>query len=108
MNLQTFKGLLNIVIRGWGMLFRALFIASIGLIVFIWMDPLSIKDVPFAKLTMRKVVEFFSAAAIIVYCFVWFFDFPPRDGKKDPYGKWAMFSIVVILAATALWVWLQK
>lgn len=90
------------------MLFRALFIAAIGLIAYIWLDPLSIKDVPFAKLTLRQVIRFFSAAAIILYCLVWFFDFPSRNGEKDPYGRWAVFSVFFLLALSAFWVWLQK
>ena len=108
MNFAIIKRFLNTLKRGWGMLFRALFIGSIGLIAYLWMDPLSIKDVPFAKLTLSNVAKFFAAAAIILYCLVWFFDFPSREKDKDPYGKWAIFGVFVILALAAIWVWLQK
>lgn len=100
------KRFLRKIIRGWGMLFRALFICSVGLVAYFWLDPLSIKDVPFAKLTLRAVIKFFSAVAIILYCMVWFFDFPERD--RDPYDRWATFSVFVILALSALWIWIQK
>ena len=102
------KRFLRKIMRGWGMLFRALFICSVGLVAYFWLDPLSIKDVPFAKLTLRAVIKFFSAVAIILYCAVWFFDFPERDRDRDPYDRWATFSVFVILALSALWIWLQK
>lgn len=100
--------LLRKLIRGWGMLFRALFICSIGLVAYFWLDPLSIKDVPFAKLTLRQVIKFFSAAAIILSCAVWFFDFPGRDRDNDPYDRWATFSVFFILVLSAILIWLQK
>jgi len=82
------------------MLFRGLFICSIGLFAYFWVDPLSIKNVPFAKLTLRQVIRLFSAAAIILSCVVWFFDFPERNRDNDHYGKWA------ILASFSFWCYL--
>jgi hypothetical protein len=55
MNLAIIKRFLNTLKRGWGMLFRALFICSIGVIAYLWMDPLSIRS--FAKLTLSNVAN---------------------------------------------------
>ena len=98
------KLLLRKLIRGWGMFFRALFICSVGLVAYFWLDPLSIKDVPFAKLTLRQVVKFFSAAGIILYCAVWFFDFPKQIRDNDAYDRWALLSVFFIPALSALWI----
>lgn len=52
--IEAFKWML---LSRWGVLFRAVFIISLGAKGYFWLDPQSIGDVPFAELTFNQVAE---------------------------------------------------
>ncbi len=93
--------------RGWGMMFRLLFIVTIGLIGYFWIDPHSIGDIPFSQLTLNHIFKNLSALILVVFCIAWFFKFPDQhEGMNDegnPYNMWANFSGLLIIIGIIFW-----
>ena len=98
--------------RGWGMIFRFLFIVSIGFIGYYWIDPQSIGDIPFSQLTLNLILKKLFAGLLILGCIVWFFRFPERHeemkDEDDPYSMWANISCFFIFIGFLIWLWLSK
>ena len=103
------------ILRWWGILFRAIFIFSIGIGGYLWLDPQPLGDVPFSQLTLNKVFSNLFAVILSVGCFIWFVNFPkqkkkPESPNDDPYVIWRMFSLLfmfltaLIAAATAAFI----
>jgi hypothetical protein len=93
--------------RGWGMLFRFIFIASIGFLGYQWVEggP-SIVDTPFSQLTLGIIIRGLLTIAIPLGCLGWFFSFPdyndPED-KDNPYYLWANGSFLLIGIIVIVW-----
>ena len=91
------------ILRWWGGLFRTFFISSVGIVGYLWLDPKSIGDVPFASLTLNQVFSNLFAVLIVIGCFSWFFDFPEerdaKDSEYNPYVGWGRFGNWVVLIA---------
>ncbi len=83
------------------MLFRALTIAAIGGIGWMWFDPQSLGDIPFSQLTPNMIINNLFGVGIPIGCVVWFFNFPERGDEEhlnsDPYETWAHASGYVLL-----------
>lgn len=98
--------------RGWGVIFRLLFIVSIGLIGYLWIDPHSIGDIPFSQLTLNHIIKNLFAGLVVVGCFAWFFSFPEQHkemkDEDNPYIMWANFSGVLIFIGVLILFWLNK
>lgn len=94
------------ILRWWGMLFRALFISSIGIIPYLWLDPQPIGDVPFSQLTLNQVFSNLFALLIALGCIVWFFKFPvqehPQWPNDNPYNSWGWLGILAILVVSVI------
>ena len=82
--------------RGWGMIFRFLFITSVGFIGYIWFNPQNLGDIPFSQLTLNLLFNNLFSLGIVIYCIIWFFNFPD-DSFDEPYNKWANYSLIVYL-----------
>ena len=90
----------------WGMVFRPLFIAGIGLSAYFWINRPSVCEHPFFQSTLQQLADKFCAVVIPVGCLIWFFHFPQPDdetGDKDqPYNVWAngsffLFGVVILI-----------
>jgi len=79
--------------RGWGMLFRAVFIGAIAFIGYNWIDPRAIGDIPLSQLTLNDIIKPVFAIALGLGCLGWFFSFPETD---EGYNGWAYFGYIVI------------
>jgi hypothetical protein len=91
-------------LRRWGMLFRAIFISSLGIGGYFWLDPQPIGDVSFSQLTLNQVFSNLFAFLLAVGCFCWFVNFPkqkknPKSPDDNPYVIWGMFSVFIPLVA---------
>lgn len=100
-----------LLVRWWGILFRAVFISLIGIVGYFWLDPQSIGDVPLSELTLNRILKNLFAVLIAIGCISWFFKFPDQSESKspedNPYVTWAQFGGWVILAATLGIYWLS-
>ena len=107
--LETFGWAL---VRMWGMLFRAMFISLIGIIGYLWLDPQSIGDVPFAELTLNQVLNNMFAGLIAIGCIIWFFSFPDQGDveslEDNPYVTWGRFGGGVFLVVALVVYWFNK
>ncbi len=88
----------------WGMIFRALFIATLGYVGynFVNPNPRSIGDIPLAQLTLNDILNPILGMGIIIGCGAWFFHFPTRgkdDSDIDPYISWAKGSGYLLIIA---------
>lgn len=89
-------------LRSWGMLFRAVFISSLGIGGHFWLDPQPIGDVPFSQLTLNLVFSNLLALILSIVCLCWFFSFPKEKKKQEgpddnPYVMWGFFGILLML-----------
>lgn len=92
------------ILRWWGMLFRAIFISSIGIGGYFWLDPQPLGDVPFSQLTLNQVFSNLFALILAIGCFCWFINFPQQKKKPESlnderYVIWGLFSILFVFLA---------
>lgn len=84
------------VLRWWGALFRAVFIAAIGAISYYWFDPKPLGDVPLRALTLTQVLGNLFGVVIPIGCIYWLLNFPdssePSPNEENPYVFWAQVS----------------
>ena len=96
-----FEALKWTALRGWGILFRTLFISFVGIAAYLWIDPQPIGDVPFAQLTLNQVFQSLFAFLIASGCIYWFLKFPDQKNTKgsndNPYISWGWFGILVAM-----------
>lgn len=102
--LETFKWT---ALRRWGMLFRMIFISSLGIGGYLWLDPQPIGDVPFSQLTLNQLFSNLFAFLLSVGCFCWFINFPQQkkgseSSNENPYVIWGIFSFLFILLAALI------
>lgn len=90
--LTIVKNFLMKLKRGWAGIFRFLFITSIGVIGYFWLDPQNLGDIPFSQLTPNLIFNNLLAIGIILGCFRWFFSFPDKYDEDEYYNMWANFS----------------
>lgn len=88
------------ILRGWGMLFRTLFITAMGMIAYLWFKPQSLGDIPFSQLTLNQVFDNLFGILIPLGCIFWFFKFPKHKDSGEPYenkyAMWGLLGIVII------------
>lgn len=99
------------LLRGWGMLFRFIFICSIGYIGYSVFHVPSILDIPFSQLTIKSVAGSVFSIVIPFLCVGWFFNFPDYDEPEDkdnPYYLWAKGGLALIGAGVLFLLWLIK
>lgn len=98
------------LVRGWGMIFRAIFITIIGIVAYFWLDPQSIGDVPLSQLTLNHIFSNLFSVLIFIGCIIWFFNFPDQANKKsskdNPYFLWGQFGGAVVLVIALVLYWL--
>lgn len=89
------------LVRWWGVLFRALFISTVGIVGYFWFDPKSIGDIPFSQLTLNHFFENIFGIGIAVGCIWWFFNFPDQSksqsSKDNPYVVWGQSGGCIVL-----------
>lgn len=97
------------LLRGWGMLFRTLFISLIGIVGYHWIDPPLIGDKPFLDLTLRQFFGNLLASLFVIGCIVWFFRFPKNkshictdDPTQNSYVLWGIFGVLLLVLTTAI------
>lgn len=109
---QKFDSLVLVLLRWWGIIFRALFICAVGVVGYFWIDPQSIGKVPLSQLTLKEIFRNLFAILIVIGCTRWFFDFPEQSGDKNPednpYVGWGQFGGLVVIAAVLLAYWANK
>lgn len=93
--------------RRWGMLFRAIFISSLGIGGYFWLDPQPISDIPFSQLTLNQLFSNLFAFLLSVGCFCWFVNFPkqkksPESLDDNPYVTWSRISFLFIFLAALI------
>lgn len=94
-------------LRRWGMLFRIIFICSLGIGGYLWLDPQPLGDVPISQLTLNQIFSNLFAVILSVGCFFWFVNFPqekknPESPDDNPYVIWGLFSILFMFLATLI------
>lgn len=94
------------LLRGWGMLFRVLFITSIGILAYLFFKHQSLDDIPLSELTLNQVFGNLFGVLIPLICIFWFFNFPKQkdsDGPyENPYAMWGMLGIIFFLGGFLL------
>lgn len=103
------------ILRKWGMLFRTLFISSIGIIAYLWLEPQNIGDVPFSELTFNQIFSNLFFTLVAIGCLYWFFKFPVQDHpdwpNDNPYESWGWFGafliLIVSVVALLVLVWIR-
>jgi hypothetical protein len=100
------------VMRWWGILFRALFIATLGIVGYSWLDPQSIGDVPFGEITPNQIFNNLFSVLIVFGCVYWFFNFPDQGDSNDPdsnpYDSWGGFGVGIVCFIVLIILWLNK
>lgn len=94
-------GIINKLLNAWGMIFRTLFIISIALIAWFWIDPKSIADIPLAKLTLRNIFKPLFPVAVTIGCAWWFFSFPNK------YEKWGKIGAFITVCTLLVWTYFR-
>lgn len=94
-------------LRWWGMLFRAIFISSLGIGGYFWLDPQPLGDVPFSQLTLNQLFSNVFAVILSVGCFVWFVNFPKQKKNAEspddnPYVTWGILGFLLIFLAALI------
>lgn len=88
------------LLRGWGMLFRTLFITAIGVMAYLCFKPQSLGDVPLSQLTLNQIFGNLFGVLIPLVCIFWFFRFPKQKDSDEPhenrYAMWGLLGIVII------------
>ena len=101
-----------VLLRWWGIIFRALFIFAVGVIGYFWIDPQSISNMPLSQLTLKQISGNLLAVLIVIGCFRWFVDFPEQSGDKNsdenPYVGWGQFGGLVFIVAVLATYWANK
>jgi hypothetical protein len=96
----------------WGMLFRTIFICSVGYFGYLFINPEPIWDTPFSELTLNKLTKAIFGALIIIGCLKWFFNLPdrPKDAPShfSPYKRWADFSGFLFVIAVLIWAFINN
>lgn len=88
---------------GWGMFFRAIFIISIGIFVWLYIEPQSLMNIPFAELTLGHLFRNLMALLVVIGILGWLFNPPQREPDGDnPYGLWVGLSVIVILVVLGM------
>lgn len=94
------------ILHKWGMLFRTLFISSIGIVAYLWLTPEDIGGVPFSELTLNMIINNLFFAFIALGCLYWFFKFPvqehPEWPNDNPYDSWGWFGILFIFITSVI------
>lgn len=80
--------------RIWGGIFRFLFITSVGIIGWVWLDPPTINDIPLSQLTLDHIFKNIAAFGIGIGCVRWLINTPDVD--DDPYIFWADSSGILL------------
>lgn len=86
------------IVRWWGMLFRTVFISSIGFSGYFWFNPQPLGDIPISQLTLNQIFGNLFGVAIPLGCIFWLFNFPDekksitKDPSSSPYYLWGGFG----------------
>jgi len=97
------------LLRWWGMLFRFLFIALVGIIGYLWMDPQPLGDVPLGQLTLKQIAANIMGVVIPIACFIWLFKLNKKhDDESLPYEDWGQLGGYALLIGIITFAWLIK
>lgn len=96
------------ILSWWGAVFRALFICSVGVVGWAWIDPQSISDLPISQLTLKQIIGNILAVLLAIWCVKWFFEFPKHERGKEPREnpnvRWGQFGgLVAVIAVLAIY-----
>lgn len=97
-NAYRFENAGQMLLRWWGALFRAIFIAAVGFGGYLFFEPPSIADRPIAALTLADIGRNIFAWGLAFVCINWFFRFPSKDDGLS-YGDWGVFGGYVAMGA---------
>ena len=115
---KRLKVLLNTITKlivWFGVLSRIVLIPFFAISSYQLIDPQSVLDTPFAELTLGMIFESLFTWLFVIFCVIWFFQFPVLDSRKwldftdeaktraleDAYIKWARAGVVI-----AFFIWL--
>ncbi|MCB9984646.1 MAG: hypothetical protein H6864_03035 [Micavibrio sp.] len=99
---QKYVSFKQTILRGWGMLFRTLFISCIAIAGYQWIDPQPIGNTSLPDLTVRQFFGNLFAFLLVAGCVVWFLKFPKskapmsEDISEYPYLVWGLFGVILI------------
>lgn len=97
------------LLQWWGMLFRVLFIALIGIVGYLWMDPQPIGDVPLGELTLKQIASNVLGIGIPILCFIWLFKLNKKHGDESlSLEDWGRFGGFVLLIGLVAFAWFIK
>lgn len=102
---QKYISFKQTILRGWGMLFRTLFISCIAIAGYHWIDPQPIGNTSLLDLTVRQFFGNLFAFLLVAGCIVWFLKFPKsknpssEDISEHPHLVWGYFGVFLIALA---------
>lgn len=100
------------LLRWWGALFRAIFIAAIGVIGYFWFDPKPLGDVPLGALTLNQIFGNLFGVLVPIGCIYWFFKFPDSSdsssNEDNPYVFWGQAGGWLLGLGILAFFWLNK
>lgn len=96
---MTLDTLWDLTVQAVGFVFRAVFIITVGVVCYEWIDPQDISNIPIGQLTFDDVLTDIYALFILLACLYWLFH--PNQSSEKPYEMWTNILALIILSIVA-------